>query len=722
MSETSGLTDIDTDMPIGAELFEVDRQLAEDLLCTPRAVRTGTPLLRRLRREKGKGRGDGPLPVILTGDEGGESECSMEDVDQSDARSPTPGARPVRATERRPTASRKRWSGGPIRGVGRPDGEVDELKNMIGGLVEELAEVKRALRRKSDAEDLKAAREEKEKEDDTAKWVGFFGEWVRMREGWARMEAKIDEGTGKIAALEAELRAALDDGEKGLLKGAEQAAGHRKRRMEEEMRKMSEEERETDRMLHKRREELRKKEEELLRIVNAPAGEAARVAGQVGGQGPAAPPTQTQRPAKRNERAPAPPVPVTTRPRRGGPGEAAASQDRRQPTYAQATASQVHLAGGWTEVPMRGRGRRNAQGTAGAEGPAGPDKPEKNLPMDRRRVVIRREQGARDPKGGPMDFISTVNRGLAANGAPHYVRLHSVSKNQRGTVTAVTREGCSAEVLMRYADTVIKHARMFDPTIIGLDTNENWPRLKVHGLPLERYVGKGTFGLGKLREEIEADNEGVKVPIEARWLGRLEDIKKRWIEKRTFASTAVIAVKGEAVAAGLVRHGVWVCGRRLEVTPFEEIRPDTQCGTCCGFGHISEQCPNMMKPRCMICAGGHTVRNHACSVIGCSRRGGDACAHVVVKCANCGGAHPARSVECKARGQAIGLAREQLRQRGEWVARRKREEEKKEEDKPAEDPEGDMEVEQSEEEEDQGDQEMLGTAPEGQARPASPEF
>lgn len=35
---------------------------------------------------------------------------------------------------------------------------------------------------------------------------------------------------------------------------------------------------------------------------------------------------------------------------------------------------------------------------------------------------------------------------------------------------------------------------------IGVDHNEIWVRLKIDGVPLDRYVGRGTHGAEKLRE------------------------------------------------------------------------------------------------------------------------------------------------------------------------------------------------------------------------------
>ena len=42
------------------------------------------------------------------------------------------------------------------------------------------------------------------------------------------------------------------------------------------------------------------------------------------------------------------------------------------------------------------------------------------------------------------------------------------------------------------------------------------------------YLGKGTFGTEKLREELEAENEGLNILFAIRWLGRAPDVKARY--------------------------------------------------------------------------------------------------------------------------------------------------------------------------------------------------
>jgi len=57
-----------------------------------------------------------------------------------------------------------------------------------------------------------------------------------------------------------------------------------------------------------------------------------------------------------------------------------------------------------------------------------------------------------------------------------------------------------------------------DKGIIDMEGNKSWETLKIHTVTLVRYMGKGTEGLLKMREEIPAENEGVANPAPVRWL------------------------------------------------------------------------------------------------------------------------------------------------------------------------------------------------------------
>lgn len=55
-----------------------------------------------------------------------------------------------------------------------------------------------------------------------------------------------------------------------------------------------------------------------------------------------------------------------------------------------------------------------------------------------------------------------------------------------------------AEAILRYKDVAIRAAKTECQSVTDITTNETWERVKIHGVPLERYIGKGSYGTGKL--------------------------------------------------------------------------------------------------------------------------------------------------------------------------------------------------------------------------------
>ena len=72
-------------------------------------------------------------------------------------------------------------------------------------------------------------------------------------------------------------------------------------------------------------------------------------------------------------------------------------------------------------------------------------------------------------------------------------------------------------------------------------------------------------GLRKLREELEAENSGVNIPAEIRWLGA--KVRARFQASKDGSSSVVAAVLGEATFGRLCKSGVRLFGLRYEGGP-----------------------------------------------------------------------------------------------------------------------------------------------------------
>ena len=103
--------------------------------------------------------------------------------------------------------------------------------------------------------------------------------------------------------------------------------------------------------------------------------------------------------------------------------------------------------------------------------------------------------------------MSTVPRALYQEGVSRRIRIFSLRRNEKGTITGLATPFALAELLLRYRDAVLSAAREVDNSIVGIQVNEAWRRVEVQ---IDRYIGGGFFEVDKLRAEIGAENEEVE--------------------------------------------------------------------------------------------------------------------------------------------------------------------------------------------------------------------
>jgi len=281
--------------------------------------------------------------------------------------------------------------------------------------------------------------------------------------------------------------------------------------------------------------------------------------------------------------------------------------------------------------------------------------------MEKRRVTFKRDNGLPLSQKKDLDILSEVNRALFEAKVPYFVRIQGVTKNTRGCLSTITTPGATAEMLIRYREIVIKAARKVDAGIVDIETNELWERVKMHGVNFDRYLGKKTGGgLEKLRQELQAENEGVVLPLAINWIGGPKDVQKKKAEGKK-ASSVVFAVKGSKMAEKVLKGGLRAAGVKYDVEKFVNAGPDSFCGVCSRWGHVDAKCGSLKMPACMLCAGRHLTKDHKCNVVGCKANAGQNCAHNVDKCVNCKGNHIAKANCCVKKQEAIKIAREERR-------------------------------------------------------------
>jgi len=283
----------------------------------------------------------------------------------------------------------------------------------------------------------------------------------------------------------------------------------------------------------------------------------------------------------------------------------------------------------------------------------------KHVRPDERRIVFVRDSGSALPLvDQTVEITSATNIALHLARAPGHIRIERLQKSKKGTLTAAAAKGATAGMVIKFKETILKAIRKYDPAIVDLRTNEDWSRVKVHGIELGRY-GKSPDGLRILRQEIEAENPGVIVPMAVQWIRPWKTINERWQGGEINASSAVVVIQDRQTAMKILTTGLKMAGKRHDCERYERMGADSQCGNCCEWGHIEARCPLAAggQARCSYCAGSHRTEVHQCTVTDCSAAKGRVCKHIIPKCANCDESHFAHNNVCGNKKMAIALAR-----------------------------------------------------------------
>jgi hypothetical protein len=305
-------------------------------------------------------------------------------------------------------------------------------------------------------------------------------------------------------------------------------------------------------------------------------------------------------------------------------------------------------------LPQTKRPQKIARGGKTTKESTGLEPVKRALKWDERMIVFERSVDA--PQITPAtatSVVANINIALSKVAPPH-VRTTVGKISARGRLSTMAREGASAAMLLRFKKEIIEAARKADRGIINVRDNESWVELKIL-VPYVRY--RHPEGLADLREQIEAENEGVVVPpFSMRWVRAKNVIESHYQQGALPAGRASVVFKVPNKAAGQkLLSEIWVAGNRFKALPYVPNRADTLCGRCSHWGHSEFRCPQA-EVTCAVCSGSHRTESHKCEVATCGAIG-QVCPHTVMRCPNCGGNHPAQDGRCRAKGAAIAIAR-----------------------------------------------------------------
>lgn len=345
--------------------------------------------------------------------------------------------------------------------------------------------------------------------------------------------------------------------------------------------------------------------------------------------GPPANPNEAAKPTAPSRASP----PISKRPPPTKPAAQAAPRPAGPPQWVEIAAANPHE---WQTITKKRQARPNKLPKVQAD--PGSLKPIRSSNKEDRRLIFRRQKRTA-PKQAREDIILYLNRYLAQAGFPGFARVADANYTDSGAISVLLEQGTTATALLpAYMDPLVAACHWVDPAVISVEPNQQWHKLKVHAVPVARYSASG---LTLAQEEIELGGTCtlMRTPTWIKPLTAIQATGQRF-------STIVITVGSLEDARRLLPQGIRFGGNMHPVTPYYDVGKDSVCTRCCGIGHRAYRACGTRPELCLVCAGPHEARDHACNVLDCTSKTGHPCLHTPTKCGNCGRGHQADSPSC----------------------------------------------------------------------------
>ena len=223
-------------------------------------------------------------------------------------------------------------------------------------------------------------------------------------------------------------------------------------------------------------------------------------------------------------------------------------------------------------------------------------------------LMRRRDEGEPLPDKTDQEIASAINRALFQQKSPAHIRIMNAKRIPKGANKSITYQKTTAAITLAYHKVIINAARMVKMGVIDVEENESWEKLKVHAVPLVRYMGKGTEGLRTVGDEIHAQNKGVVIRGQLRRLANPDSIREMRQRKEMTVLSVVFAVNGDKLAWRLVKEGIKAERVWYRVKRCTNVCLGSTRGHCSGLVHIESKCSG--KPTCGCCSGPHCTSSY----------------------------------------------------------------------------------------------------------------
>jgi len=206
--------------------------------------------------------------------------------------------------------------------------------------------------------------------------------------------------------------------------------------------------------------------------------------------------------------------------------------------------------------------------------------------------MIRREENVPLSNKMAHEIASAINRVLFHQMAPGHIRIMKAQRNAKGAITAIAHPNATARIALLYRDIIVPVARMVNNGVEDFEESESWVRLQIQIVLVLRYMGKVTDGIQQMGEQLGAENAGIVIHTQLRWLANPSTIRERRKNRVIAASLVVFVVKGSKVAQRSVNTGMKAAGVWYRVRTYTNLGPESRCELCCAWGHMEDKCGN----------------------------------------------------------------------------------------------------------------------------------
>jgi hypothetical protein len=183
----------------------------------------------------------------------------------------------------------------------------------------------------------------------------------------------------------------------------------------------------------------------------------------------------------------------------------------------------------------------------------------------------------------------TLNRALARKDLPIFVRVVNAGYTEIGAISVLLKKGAlGTMVIPHYRDTVMAAICQADPAVVSIKLPKQWYQVKVHGVPLRRYL---TVGLGLAQEEIKLGTTH-RLKRDPMWLQDPRMLR----EEDKKGSTIVVTVGSFKEAQIMLTNGLCFGGCWFNTEHFWQLGADSIYPRYCGIGHISYQACGNQPP------------------------------------------------------------------------------------------------------------------------------